>query len=103
MSALYVCLLRRHRATKMYVSMSVSVQCLCADVEGNDVPTIWCIRQNVYIYVCCYVLLCTSLESSKLSSVDDCDGAGEQMRLLGADCLSSGRCGSGGITMGTRA
>ena len=27
-------------ATKvLYVSMSVSVQCLCADVEGNDVPT----------------------------------------------------------------
>ena len=49
------------------------------------------------------MLLCTSLESSKLSSVDDCDGAGEQMRLLGADCLSSGRCGSGEITMGTRA
>ena len=85
----------------MYVSMSVSVQCLCADVEGNDVPTIWCIRQNVY--VCCYVLLCTSLESSKLSSVDDCDGAGKQMGLLGADCLSSGRCGSEEITMDTRA
>ena len=57
MSALYVCLLRRHRATKMYVSMSVSVQCMCADVEGNDVPTIWCIRQYVFVCVavCCYV------------------------------------------------
>ena len=37
-------------ATKvLYVSMSVSVQCLCADVEGNDVPTIWCIRLSMVV------------------------------------------------------
>ncbi len=29
--------------------MSVSVQCLCADVEGNDVPTIWCIRLSMVV------------------------------------------------------
>ena len=31
------------------VSMSVSVQCLCTDVEGNDVPTIWCIRLSMVV------------------------------------------------------
>ena len=33
----------------LYVSMSVSVQCLCTDVEGNDVPTIWCIRLSMVV------------------------------------------------------
>ena len=34
--------------------MSVSVQCLCTDVEGNDVPTIWCIRLSMVVQVCCH-------------------------------------------------
>ena len=33
--------------------MSVSVQCLCADVEGKDAPTFWCIRLSMVVLVCC--------------------------------------------------
>ena len=48
------CLLCCHRATvKMYVSMSVSVQCLSSDVECDDVPAIWCLRLWVIVQLCC--------------------------------------------------
>ena len=47
-----------HCATvKIYVSMSVSVQCLSSDVECVDVPEIWCL----HISICICVLLCVSV------------------------------------------
>ena len=66
MSALYVCLLRRHHAIKMYVSMSVSVQCLCADVDGNMTYQRFGVYVNVSKFMCAAVVISSANKDCKV-------------------------------------